>query len=660
MRQALPAILRTLALGTSLAVTLADARPATPASGSPVGSAVAAGPQGDPDTDANKSAWISVELAWIADPAVCPFYPSAAVRGQTLEVSGYVPDTRVRDRVIKLALQHCSLDVLDNLKVFPRAAMPPARVPGAVLLQAAITALRAELPAGQNQVQVLCSNEQRLGVIGTVCSEERKLLVSQCLRRLKGCTAVVNLLQVCPPEHEAAPAPHPATVPAAVQGAAAAASEAVAREPRAHVLEIAQPTGAGLAFAGTTPEDTKASCPPGDTTPSPAAPCTVPLAETDPPSQDVVVTFTAVIPPKGSRQTTAAPAPGSGSVRESIRDVSPVQDSNARKHAEKERAHAEPGTTLLPELSVRGAASARQVLVPCPPASKVECEGLAIPGAGRQAGVSEGVAAPSAVLLSLPPENDRQHLVQPTAQKTQKWIPMAAFPATLGVSIVALVALLIAPAWRRRLRRRVGVNHHPHDITSGSAAVAAHRQTRVRGPAAPGDVADRAGGAPVHLRLQPRTGNNQLPRVEDLLAEADIDDFGNLVAECLAKAIRQRVNLRERLGQPPRNLDVLAAPTPPEFHVVVSWGPEGGAGRDPVAGKANGAKLPPTPAHEIACDDSLSSHLTRVHEAAGKGTDGVGRNPVGALPFMAVGERVRGSTPAEEDGQGGGAQAFFY
>jgi hypothetical protein len=184
----------------ALAAAHAAAQPPPPVQRPGAGTA-----QGARGGDTSDSAWIRVELAWIADPVVCPYYPTATIQDGMLEVSGYVPDAQVRDRALELARQHCGLPVLDRLNVQRCVVVRRPPVPAAVLEGAASAAVEADFPAYRGLVQVACSPDQRLAVAGAVRSEEQKLLVSQRLRRVAGCVAVVNLLEVRGPEDEAAP-----------------------------------------------------------------------------------------------------------------------------------------------------------------------------------------------------------------------------------------------------------------------------------------------------------------------------------------------------------------------------------------------------------------------------------------------------------------------
>jgi hypothetical protein len=148
------------------------------------------------DENQNRLAEIAVELAWLADPMVCPFYPCARAAGGSLAVGGFVPDEKIRLLVLQLARRNCSLPIVDRLKVYAGLAASPVRVPAAQLADTARQILGAEFPTDSPTFQITCSPTGQLILRGRIASFEDKLKVSQRLRRLPGCNAVVNFLQV--------------------------------------------------------------------------------------------------------------------------------------------------------------------------------------------------------------------------------------------------------------------------------------------------------------------------------------------------------------------------------------------------------------------------------------------------------------------------------
>ena len=143
--------------------------------------------------DATRSVRIQVELAWLADPITFPYYLDARVKGDNLEVHGYVPNKTVRSQAISLAKLNCPLMVVDTMREHPSLEVHPLQRSPEQLKNAAQTALREALPGLKLHVQ--CQTDGTVEVSGRVRSLDQKLKVSQALRRLYGCTSVANSTQ---------------------------------------------------------------------------------------------------------------------------------------------------------------------------------------------------------------------------------------------------------------------------------------------------------------------------------------------------------------------------------------------------------------------------------------------------------------------------------
>jgi hypothetical protein len=160
-----------------------------------------------PTPNARGNAWIEVPLAWIADSRVCAHLPCATLRDGKLEVTGKVPDATVRVRALELAQRASGLPVVDLMQVVPSEAFQQVPVAVDLLESEAALAIHTEFPAYQGQLKVQAAANGQLTVTGTVASHEEKLLISLRLRRLAGCTAVNNLLQVNDGQEAASPPP---------------------------------------------------------------------------------------------------------------------------------------------------------------------------------------------------------------------------------------------------------------------------------------------------------------------------------------------------------------------------------------------------------------------------------------------------------------------
>ncbi len=164
--------------------------PAGPAWPTTPGKAQAAG------EDSNRLAEIAVELGWLADPVCFPYHFAARADGDNLEIRGVVPNAAVRDRILKVARQEGRLKVVDHLKVNPNASSHPVSVPIDELLRSAQETLRTSFPKQVAKIEVGCRTYGQMVLTGVIPTFEEKLAISQSLRRLPGCTSVVNQLAV--------------------------------------------------------------------------------------------------------------------------------------------------------------------------------------------------------------------------------------------------------------------------------------------------------------------------------------------------------------------------------------------------------------------------------------------------------------------------------
>ena len=139
---------------------------------------------------------ILVELAWLGDPLTFPFYIEARLEGATLHVRGNVPSRAVRDQALKIAQLNTLLPAADDLKENPRLNVRPTRMSPEQLEKVVRAALRESQPRLAKGLQVRCTADGQVAVLGNVDSFEQKLTISQALRRLHGCTVAINLTRV--------------------------------------------------------------------------------------------------------------------------------------------------------------------------------------------------------------------------------------------------------------------------------------------------------------------------------------------------------------------------------------------------------------------------------------------------------------------------------
>jgi osmotically-inducible protein OsmY len=145
--------------------------------------------------DGKRHAEIAIELAWLADPITFPYFLEARTEAGVLEVRGYIPNKMVREHALRLAQVHTSLSVADAMKEHPSLQVRPGQLSPAQLHNSVQSSLREALPRHHTQLKVQCGPDGKVTLRGAVNSLEEKLLASQALRRLHGCTSVQNLTQ---------------------------------------------------------------------------------------------------------------------------------------------------------------------------------------------------------------------------------------------------------------------------------------------------------------------------------------------------------------------------------------------------------------------------------------------------------------------------------
>ena len=141
---------------------------------------------------------MKVELALLGDPTTFPYHLAAHVEGPSLQVRGFVPNDAVRKRTLELARTSTVLTVADGLKIHPKLSMRIAGEPPETLEKGAIKLLTANFPEAVEGIEVKAKVNGQVILTGSIRSYEEKLLVSRLMRRLTGCTSVVNQLKVIP------------------------------------------------------------------------------------------------------------------------------------------------------------------------------------------------------------------------------------------------------------------------------------------------------------------------------------------------------------------------------------------------------------------------------------------------------------------------------
>jgi hypothetical protein len=141
-------------------------------------------------------AQIKVESAWLTDPATFPWPLAARVSGTVLHVSGEVPSQAVRQQALKIAGEQCGLAVIDAIKINGSLLRPIGVGGDEPLEQLATDHVHKYLGEQAQGIQVSTRSNGQVTLTGSIGSHEEKLAVGQSLRAVKGCTGVVNQLEV--------------------------------------------------------------------------------------------------------------------------------------------------------------------------------------------------------------------------------------------------------------------------------------------------------------------------------------------------------------------------------------------------------------------------------------------------------------------------------
>jgi hypothetical protein len=141
---------------------------------------------------------MKVELALLADPATFGCNLSAKLENQAMLVRGFVPNERVRQHAIEIARTGTHLTIADGLKIHRTLAMRTAGVPVDVLEKGAKEMLTEDFPEIASGIEIKATITGQITISGSARSVEEKLSVSQRLRRLTGCTCVLNQLKITP------------------------------------------------------------------------------------------------------------------------------------------------------------------------------------------------------------------------------------------------------------------------------------------------------------------------------------------------------------------------------------------------------------------------------------------------------------------------------
>jgi len=137
-----------------------------------------------------------VQLAWLADPVTYPFSLEAIVQGNALEIRGAVPNDSVHEKALSLARAESGMRVIDSIRVGPVASPGRQKVRPDLLAKQAVTQARQALGDRGSAIEVEVWTEGQILLRGQVATLQDKLAASKCLKRVQGCSCVVNELGV--------------------------------------------------------------------------------------------------------------------------------------------------------------------------------------------------------------------------------------------------------------------------------------------------------------------------------------------------------------------------------------------------------------------------------------------------------------------------------
>jgi osmotically-inducible protein OsmY len=141
---------------------------------------------------------MKVELALLGDLATFPYEFHATANGNSLQLSGDVPNDMVRQRAMDLARHSTYLRGIDRLRIQPKLSVQSTLRPPSVVQQEATELLNNQLGMPTKQISVEVRPNGVVVLSGSIDSVENKLEISRLFRRLPGCTAVANELTVEP------------------------------------------------------------------------------------------------------------------------------------------------------------------------------------------------------------------------------------------------------------------------------------------------------------------------------------------------------------------------------------------------------------------------------------------------------------------------------
>jgi osmotically-inducible protein OsmY len=155
----------------------------------------------------NRVKELQIELAWMGDPVTfrCPIRAQCTDSG--VELTGFVSTAGAHKRAVQLAGKAWGGMVHDSIHVTKVSYDTFASVKSADVVHSATTAISDVLGLRVKGIEVKASNDGKVTLSGTVASWQEKYTLSTRMRRISGCSCVVNQLEVSATKEVAAKTP---------------------------------------------------------------------------------------------------------------------------------------------------------------------------------------------------------------------------------------------------------------------------------------------------------------------------------------------------------------------------------------------------------------------------------------------------------------------
>jgi len=136
---------------------------------------------------------VDIQIAWLGDPALLSCNLVAKVTSEGIELAGFVPNEAMRQKAVQVAKSACEYKVINRLQVQAHMPIPsPKPAVPAELAYSASMILAETLGDKVMGIRIVSPSNGRVDISGNVPSADDKLLISKTLKKVNGCTQIVN------------------------------------------------------------------------------------------------------------------------------------------------------------------------------------------------------------------------------------------------------------------------------------------------------------------------------------------------------------------------------------------------------------------------------------------------------------------------------------